>query len=158
MTSPDSALLGTTRCITASPTVSSSSSQTTPTLPGPTPLGKARKSSTSSSSVLRGVGGHYAHLLTFSGGPDYLDSPTYPLCAILPIPGPDLFHLSSQLSPNIAYYLPRNVDIDEVSLLARRLDSPVHGREREWVEVEEEWVGEKLKAVTAYFGGLVASE
>lgn len=29
-------------------------------------------------------------------------------------------------------------------------------RDREWVEIEEDWVGDKLKAVTAYFGGLVS--
>lgn len=39
----------------------------------------------------------------------------------------------------------------------------VHGsgrdtREKEWVEVEEEWVGDKLKALTAYYGGLIAEE
>lgn len=53
------------------------------------------------------------------------------------------------------------MDVDELSALAAPLESPVvdgdGGRERarEWVEVQEEWVGEKLKAVTAYFGGLV---
>lgn len=69
-----------------------------------------------------------------------------------------MFELTSALTPNIAFFLPRNVDIDEISLLARRLDAPAQGRDREWVEIEEEWVGEKLKAVTAYFGGLVAAD
>lgn len=92
------------------------------------------------------------------GGPDYLNSSVYPLSEVLPVPGPDLFELSSALTPNIAFFLPRNVDIDQVSTLARRLDAQQDGREREWVEIEEEWVGDKIKAVTAYFGGLVASE
>ncbi len=96
--------------------------------------------------------------MSFPGGPEYGDTPIYPLSSILPIPGLDLFDLTSTLTPNIAFYIPRNVDIDEVSLLARRLDPLKDGRDREWVEVEEEWVGDKLKAVTAYFGGLVASE
>jgi trimethylguanosine synthase len=87
---------------------------------------------------------------------------TYSLGHILPIPGAELFELTLNLTPNIAYYLPRNVDVTELSLLARPLErvemGENGGREREWVEVEEEWVGEKLKAVTAYFGGLVAEE
>ncbi|EIW71555.1 hypothetical protein TREMEDRAFT_42923 [Tremella mesenterica DSM 1558] len=94
------------------------------------------------------------------GGPDYLtftdpltsnpnpQSTSYPLSAILPIPGKELFELCSKITPDIAFYLPRNVDVQEVAQLASR----------EWVEMEEEWVGDKLKAVTAYFGGLISNE
>lgn len=100
-----------------------------------------------------------------AGGPEYLSfgegTPSYPLAAVLPIPGDELFALTAPITPNIAYFLPRNVDVDEVARLAGALDTPaddgVDGarRDREWVEVEEEWVGDKLKAVTAYYGGLV---
>lgn len=48
--------------------------------------------------------------------------------------------------------------MDELAALAAPLDaSAKDGRtqDREWVEVEEEWVGDKLKAVTAYYGALV---
>lgn len=108
-----------------------------------------------------------------AGGVDYLSfadpastsSSDYPLSAILPIHGRELFDFTFTLTPNIAYYLPRNVSVDELGALAR----PVVGepqadgeggkrREKEWVEVEEEWVGDKLKAVTAYYGGLIADE
>ncbi|WWD20242.1 hypothetical protein CI109_104718 [Kwoniella shandongensis] len=95
------------------------------------------------------------------GGIDYLNtpSPTFPLSAILPIHGSDLFNLTSTLTPNIAYYLPRNVDMQEIGALARPLEAVDEvGRKREWVEVEEEWVGGKVKAVTAYYGGLVADD
>lgn len=106
------------------------------------------------------------------GGVDYLsfadpasaDSSAYPLSAILPIHGKKLFDLCSELTPNIAYYLPRNTNIAELGELARPFeDSMANGsgkdvREREWVEVEEEWVGDKLKALTAYYGGLIAEE
>ncbi|WRT69641.1 uncharacterized protein IL334_006630 [Kwoniella shivajii] len=98
------------------------------------------------------------------GGIDYLNTPsaTFPLSSILPIPGDDLFHITASLTPNIAYYLPRNTDLKELSTLAKSLEC-VHendgnGRQREWVEVEEEWVGDKLKAITAYFGGLVLDD
>lgn len=67
--------------------------------------------------------------------------------------------MTERITPNIAYFLPRNVDVEEVGALARPLEeSDVvedEGREREWVEIEEEWVGDKLKAVTAYYGGLI---
>lgn len=97
------------------------------------------------------------------GGIDYLNSPsaTYSLSSILPIHGRDLFNLTSKLTPNIAYYLPRNMDMQEISELSRELDYPDperKGRVREWVEVEEETVRDKVKALTIYFGGLVADE
>ncbi|WVR08109.1 hypothetical protein IAU60_005155 [Kwoniella sp. DSM 27419] len=99
------------------------------------------------------------------GGIDYLEgADLFPLSAILPIPGDDLFKLTSTLTPNIAYYLPRNTDLAQLSALAPRLavtgvaQAEGRGRTREWVEVEEEWVGDKMKAITAYFGGLVADE
>ena len=98
-----------------------------------------------------------------SGGPEYLSyGKTYPLSAVEPIHGEQLFQLSCKITPNLAYYLPKNVDLQELSNLADLLEQPVsdgadgQDRSREWVEIEEEWVGEKLKAVTAYFGGLVA--
>lgn len=98
------------------------------------------------------------------GGPEYLsfgdDSPLYPLSAVEPIPGDELFRLTAKVTPNIAYFLPRNVDVDELGVLAEELAESVTEaegeRDREWVEVEEEWVGDKLKAVTAYYGALVA--
>lgn len=88
---------------------------------------------------------------------------TFPLSAILPIPGEDLFRITEAITPNIAYYLPRNVNLKEISGLARRLDPPAPGRnggirEREWVEVEEERVGDRIKAVTAYYGSLTIGE
>lgn len=92
-----------------------------------------------------------------TGGPEYLSfGGKYPLKAVEPIPGDELFRLTARITPNIAYFLPRNVDVDEVGALAASLGTPQDGREKEWVEVEEEWVGDKLKAVTAYYGGLVA--
>lgn len=55
--------------------------------------------------------------------------------------------------------------MDEVARLARPLERPARVkegkkgyREREWVEVEEEVVGDRVKAVTVYYGGLVSEE
>ncbi|TFK34071.1 RNA cap guanine-N2 methyltransferase-domain-containing protein [Crucibulum laeve] len=74
--------------------------------------------------------------------------PAYSLSSIQPIHGAGLFKLSRQITKNIAYFLPRNTRIEEIGAL---LDSD----ESEQVEVEEEWMGNKLKALTCYFGGLV---
>ncbi|KAF5376839.1 hypothetical protein D9757_008885 [Collybiopsis confluens] len=72
----------------------------------------------------------------------------FSLSAVEPIHGADLFQLSRRISPNIAYYLPRNTNLEEVSSLLGE------DAKEEFIEVEEEWMGKKLKALTCYFGGL----
>ena len=99
------------------------------------------------------------------GGPDYLkpsdsdnEPVSYSLSSILPIHGKDLFDISAKITPNIAYFLPRNVDLNELGELAPLV--PSEGTKvptREWVEIEEERMGPKVKAVTAYFGGLAGA-
>lgn len=107
------------------------------------------------------------------GGPSYLSGsngelettdadnhPTYTLSSIQPIHGKDLFVLTRKLTPNIAYYLPRNTDLSEISDLLSGVDDcgrPVR-LPGELVEVEEEWMGSKLKALTCYFGGLTTGQ
>jgi trimethylguanosine synthase len=86
--------------------------------------------------------------------------PTYSLSSIQPIHGQDLFTLTRKITSNIAYYLPRNTDLSEISGLLNAIDdqgSPVR-LPGEQIEVEEEWMGSKLKALTCYFGGLVAGQ
>ncbi|KAG7562056.1 hypothetical protein FFLO_02528 [Filobasidium floriforme] len=91
--------------------------------------------------------------------------PAFPLSTLLPLPAKELYDLSRKMTPNIAFYLPRNSDAHEISEWADETpldenDLTVGGKE--WVEVEEEWMGcvgkkgadGKLKAITAYFGGL----
>ncbi|BGP43859.1 putative diacylglycerol O-acyltransferase tgs1 [Rhodotorula kratochvilovae] len=71
----------------------------------------------------------------------------YPLSALAPLPGADLFSLARRCTKNVALFLPRNVDLLELASL------PGLGAD-EKVEIEEEWMGWKCKAVTAYFGEL----
>ncbi|EGG13083.1 uncharacterized protein MELLADRAFT_32431, partial [Melampsora larici-populina 98AG31] len=71
----------------------------------------------------------------------------YPLTELQPIPGKELFSITSKVTPNIAFYLPRNLDVDQVADL---VDQDVK------IEVEEAWMTSKCKAVTVYFGDLVA--
>ncbi|PFH46294.1 hypothetical protein AMATHDRAFT_51134 [Amanita thiersii Skay4041] len=95
--------------------------------------------------------------------------PPYSLASIQPIHGAELFHLSRKITPNIAYYLPRNTRMEEVSGLLRTNNDQIEqgaghasGKQKkkaeEMIEVEEEWTGSKLKALTCYFGGLASGQ
>ncbi|KAG6852997.1 hypothetical protein C0991_007679 [Blastosporella zonata] len=105
------------------------------------------------------------------GGPSYLsglsdtpplggeeEHPSYSLQSIQPIHGSELFELSRHITPNIAYYLPRNTRLEEIGALLELPSEKARFDELEHVEVEEEWMGSKLKALTCYFGGLVAGQ
>lgn len=69
----------------------------------------------------------------------------YPLSRLLPKHGKILFDTSRKLTKNIAYFLPRNLDIHQAAALVDPTEK---------VEVEEEWMGSKLKALTLYYGDL----
>jgi trimethylguanosine synthase len=101
------------------------------------------------------------------GGPGYLSAvteealpaadethPEYSLASVQPLHGAELFALTRQITPNVAYFLPRNTRLQEVSELLK--SHPASATEH--VEVEEEWMGNKLKALTCYFGGLVVGQ
>ena len=94
--------------------------------------------------------------------------PIYSLSSILPIHGAQLFGLTRRITRNIAFYLPRNTRLDEVSALLlpegnthqaqEEEEEHENGDTSEQIEVEEEWMGVKLKALTCYFGGLVTGQ
>ena len=92
------------------------------------------------------------------------EMPPYPLSALAPVSGQELFSLTSRISPNIAFYLPKNTDTNELAALAPDIvDEEGKAVGKEWVEVEEEYVGQQrgwnsLKAITAYYGGIIAAE
>ncbi|EKM50057.1 uncharacterized protein PHACADRAFT_130594 [Phanerochaete carnosa HHB-10118-sp] len=99
------------------------------------------------------------------GGPEYLAGPVsgllsdkdqhpeFGLANIRPIHGAELFKLTRQITNNVAYFLPRNTRLEEISGLLTPEESKT-----EVIEVEEEWMGSKLKALTCYFGGLAAGQ
>jgi trimethylguanosine synthase len=60
--------------------------------------------------------------------------------------GFEIFRLCQKITNNIAYFLPRNVDINQVVTLARPGSQ---------VEVEQNFLISKLKIITAYFGNLI---
>ncbi len=78
--------------------------------------------------------------------PDYHASPEYDLQAMIPLDGLKVFEVALQVTENIAYYVPRNVNVDQLCSLA----GP-GGR----VEVERNVLNGKTKTVTAYYGELV---
>ncbi|CBQ70328.1 conserved hypothetical protein [Sporisorium reilianum SRZ2] len=90
------------------------------------------------------------------GGVDYAQpAPTYSLASILPLDGSSLFtHVHTAFATtNIAYYLPRNTALSELSRLAASLTPPQSA-----VKVEYNYVnyGSKLSSLTAYYGALAA--
>lgn len=93
--------------------------------------------------------------------------PEFDLADIKPVHGAELFRLTRRITRNVAYYLPRNTRLQEISelispstgegaVLGKGGDGD--GASEEMVEVEEEWMGSKLKALTCYFGGLAAGQ
>lgn len=100
------------------------------------------------------------------GGPEYLAGPTYSLAQTQPEPAGELFRLARLMTSNVAFYVPRNTMLEDIAGLLpppTPLDgdaagSVTVGGEPERVEVEEEWMGTKLKALTCYFGGLAQGQ
>jgi len=99
------------------------------------------------------------------GGPEYLAGPEYSLSQTQPEPAAELFRLARLLTPNVAFYVPRNTSLEDIAALLPA-SVPLHATgdddggtpSVEQVEVEEEWMGNKLKALTCYFGGLAQEQ
>ncbi|XP_020866939.1 trimethylguanosine synthase isoform X2 [Arabidopsis lyrata subsp. lyrata] len=79
------------------------------------------------------------------GGPMYRDVESYKLDMLQPRDGYSLFQIAQSITPNIIMFLPRNVDLAQVEELAWLSSPPLT------LEIEENFVGGRMKAVTAYF-------
>lgn len=79
------------------------------------------------------------------GGPQYLTQNEYKLDMMSPN-GIDVLKVTQNISPNIGFLLPRNIDKSELIECAGNGNS---------VEVEENLLNTKVKTVTAYFGDLI---
>lgn len=106
------------------------------------------------------------------GGPAYQDSQTFDLHSMIPAPltALEMFRAARAVTPNVVFFLPRNVDAAQVAGLpaaaaALKTDSSpntvndaagVGGREDadadEKCELEKQFLNGKLKTSTAYFG------
>ncbi|XP_074002487.1 trimethylguanosine synthase [Numenius arquata] len=83
------------------------------------------------------------------GGPDYATAEIFDIQTMICPDGFEIFRLSKKITNNIVYFLPRNADIDQVASLA----GP-GGK----VEIEQNFLNNKLKTITAYFGDLIRQD
>ncbi|XP_021078577.1 trimethylguanosine synthase isoform X2 [Mesocricetus auratus] len=80
------------------------------------------------------------------GGPDYATAETFDIRTMMFPDGFEVFRLSKKITNNIVYFLPRNADVDQVASLAGPGGQ---------VEIEQNFLNNKLKTITAYFGDLI---
>lgn len=81
------------------------------------------------------------------GGPEYLRSDVYDIESTLqPQPASILMQTARKITPNIAIYLPRNTNTQQLLMLAGPGNS---------VELEQGFLDRKLIAITAYYGDLL---
>lgn len=76
-----------------------------------------------------------------------MQHPVYDLEQFLqPQPASKLMEETRKITKNISLFLPRNSDKDQLAILA----GPGNG-----VELEKNYLGKKLIAITAYYGDLI---
>lgn len=81
------------------------------------------------------------------GGPQYMKEETYDLEKNLqPIAGSKLMAKARQISENVAVFLPRNSNTQQLATMAGPGGS---------VEIEQSFLDRKLIALTAYYGELI---
>ncbi|XP_047662692.1 trimethylguanosine synthase isoform X2 [Tachysurus fulvidraco] len=83
------------------------------------------------------------------GGPEYLSADVFNIKTMMSPDGFEIFRLARMISENVVYFLPRNTDMEQIASLA----GP-GGK----VEVEQNFLNNKLKTITAYFGSLINSD
>ncbi|KAM3838727.1 trimethylguanosine synthase isoform 1-T1 [Vipera latastei] len=83
------------------------------------------------------------------GGPEYAAAEIFDIQTMISPDGFEIFNLSQKITNNIVYFLPRNADIDQVASLA----GP-GGK----VEIEQNFLNNRLKTITAYFGDLIRKD
>uniref|UniRef100_A0A182JGZ0 Trimethylguanosine synthase n=1 Tax=Anopheles atroparvus TaxID=41427 RepID=A0A182JGZ0_ANOAO len=81
------------------------------------------------------------------GGPSYLKDEVYDLeQSLLPVPATELMRAAQRVSKNVAMYLPRNSNTQQLTMLAGPNGA---------VEIEQNFLDRKLIALTAYYGDLI---
>ncbi|XP_067409866.1 trimethylguanosine synthase isoform X2 [Emydura macquarii macquarii] len=83
------------------------------------------------------------------GGPDYATAEIFDIRTMIFPDGFEIFKLSQKITNNIVYFLPRNADIDQIASLAGS-----GGK----VEIEQNFLNNKLKTITVYFGDLIRQD
>ena len=80
------------------------------------------------------------------GGPEYVNANIFDVQKMIPMDGIKVFDTALALTENIAYYLPKNSNVDQLMSMA--------GPDGQ-VEIEQNVLNTKIKALTAYFGELI---
>ncbi|XP_058054972.1 uncharacterized protein LOC131206438 [Anopheles bellator] len=81
------------------------------------------------------------------GGPSYMKDEVYDLeQSLQPLPATELMRAAQQISKNVALYLPRNSNTQQLTMLAGPNGA---------VEIEQNFLDRKLIALTAYYGELI---
>ena len=81
------------------------------------------------------------------GGPNYISAEVFDMeTMIKPVNGRTMFNVASEITQNIAFFLPRNVDIEQIASLVQAGEN---------VELEKNILNAKVKTIMAYFGDLV---
>ncbi|XP_068381448.1 trimethylguanosine synthase isoform X4 [Eschrichtius robustus] len=80
------------------------------------------------------------------GGPDYATAEIFDISTMMSPDGFEIFRLSQKITNNIIYFLPRNANVDQVASLAGPGGQ---------VEIEQNFLNNRLKTITAYFGELI---
>lgn len=81
------------------------------------------------------------------GGPSYLKDEVYDLeTSLIPVPATELMRKARMVSRNVAMYLPRNSNTQQLTMLAGPNNA---------VEIEQNFLDRKLIALTAYYGDLL---
>ncbi|GAA5810043.1 hypothetical protein MFLAVUS_003461 [Mucor flavus] len=80
------------------------------------------------------------------GGPSYLSEDTFDLKSMIPGNGLKIHQIASQITPNVAFFVPRNTDPDQLAQLAGPNST---------CEIEQNSLNGKIKALTVYYGNLI---
>ncbi|XP_033118702.1 trimethylguanosine synthase-like [Anneissia japonica] len=80
------------------------------------------------------------------GGPEYLHAKIFDVQNMMAINSFKMFEVARKISGNIAFFVPRNADVQQLASLAGE-----NGR----MEIEQNVLNNKVKTLTAYYGELV---
>jgi trimethylguanosine synthase len=81
------------------------------------------------------------------GGPEYMKDDIYDVeKSLRPAAASELMRVGKQITNNIAMYLPRNANCEQLALLTGPKGA---------VEIEQNFLDRKLVALTAYYGDLI---
>ncbi|KAI8636925.1 RNA cap guanine-N2 methyltransferase-domain-containing protein [Parasitella parasitica] len=80
------------------------------------------------------------------GGPAYMTENVYNLKSMIPCDGMNIHKVASQITPNVAFFVPRNTDPQQLAQLAGPGNT---------CEIEQNTLNGKVKALTVYYGDLI---